>query len=157
MATVTSTVTVNAAFLQEIKDDNRRLQDLLGVLRSAFAQHSEPADPLWIADGLEELRDQLATHFALEDAYGYFDDPVDAAPRFAHLAAELRREHGDLYLEASRLADAGNDKLRQDDWLAHWRGLRERFWRFDGQLKRHEERENRLILEALEEDIGVGD
>ena len=55
------------------------------------------------------------------------------------------------------MADAANERLRQEDWLAHWRGLRERFWRFDAELRRHESRENRLILEALEEDIGVGD
>jgi len=39
-----------------------------------------------LVDWLSELRDQLALHFALEEAYGYFDEPLHVAPQLAEKA-----------------------------------------------------------------------
>ncbi|MGB6044734.1 MAG: hemerythrin domain-containing protein, partial [Pirellulales bacterium] len=63
MTTVTRTLTVNAAFLQEIKEDNRQLRDLF---QQTLALLSHPRrqriPPRQIVNDLTLLRDQLAMH-----------------------------------------------------------------------------------------------
>ena len=108
MATLTSTgtVTVNAAFLQEIKEVNQDLWRLLDRLREMCANpaiiRSRRSQFL---GQIEELRDQLALHFALEEAYGYFEDPVYVAPQLCDRAFALRDEHRQLYLEVCQLEE----------------------------------------------------
>ena len=63
----TSTVTVNAAFLQEIKEVNEDLWKLLDDVKQLCnnpqtVQHQGRQ----VVEMLAELRDQLAMHFALE-------------------------------------------------------------------------------------------
>ena len=85
-----------------------------------------------MVDLLIELQDQLALHFALEEAYGYFDDPIWVAPHISDLAESLRAEHVALYSElcdlaeqAGSLAEAGSP-AGQVDLLEHWKtGARE--------------------------------
>ena len=87
MVTAQRTLTINAAFLHEIKEDNRELRHLLddccGAAGAAASGGSRIA-----AGGqlLGKLRDQLAMHFSLEEAYGYFDDAIDVAPRLSRQA-----------------------------------------------------------------------
>ena len=82
-ATATSTVSVNAAFFQEIKEVNQELWQTLAQVREV-CQRPQAAriDCRGFAMLLGELRDQLALHFALEEAYGYFEDPAYVAPHF---------------------------------------------------------------------------
>ncbi|MEZ6131277.1 MAG: hypothetical protein R3C59_21590 [Planctomycetaceae bacterium] len=69
MLTATHTVTVNAAFLQEIKDDDEQLRTLLEQTRQACKSLSYlDISASRLASLLAELRDQLAMHFALEEA-----------------------------------------------------------------------------------------
>src|SRR6187401_724617 len=93
----TATLTVNAAFLQEIKEVNQELWSLLADLRHRCQRPIAPSHCRLLIDRLCQLRDQLALHFSLEEAYGYFDDPLDAAPQLGHRAEQLRGEHRDLY------------------------------------------------------------
>jgi hypothetical protein len=58
-----------------------------------------------LADLLGRVRDQLAMHFALEEAYGYFEEPLSVAPRLSSQADALRNQHGDLYLAICELVD----------------------------------------------------
>jgi hypothetical protein len=159
MAVVTSTgtVTVNAAFLQEIKEVNQELWVLLADLRHRCQRPIAPSHCRHLIDKLSLLRDQLALHFALEEAYGYFEDPVDVAPQLGRQAEQLRAEHKGLYLDLCDLVDRAERMFYDDQHaaLALWIGPE--FLEFDQRLRGHEERENELILEAYEGDIGVGD
>ena len=106
--TTVSQITINAAFLQEIKEVNQELWQLLANLREVCAsawmvrQHTGQ-----FIDMLAELRDQLALHFALEEAYGYFEQPAFCPPTMSELATQLRGEHRQLYVLATQLAEAG--------------------------------------------------
>ena len=160
MATVieTRTVTVNAAFLQEIKEVNQDLWRLLGDVRrmchNPTGIHTSPRRFLGLA---EQLRDHLAMHFALEEAYGYFDDPVSVAPRLCEQAERLRAEHATLYNMVVRVGESAEDlvsAVRRDDAV---RGVVRNFHDFDAAFKRHEVQENELILQEYHDDIGVGD
>jgi hypothetical protein len=158
MALITRTVTINAAFLREIKHDHRELWDMLRELNS-HCDHRRAVAPARkkLAAALADLRDRLAMHFALEEAFGYFDDPLDVAPRLAHQADLLRSQHADLFLHISALAERGEALLYEDEPAARIRHLADDYRRFYQSLLAHEHAENRLIFEAFDDDIGVGD
>ena len=157
-AIATSTVTVNAAFLQEIKEVN---QDLWRVLADVRRMCDSPATidsaPRRFFHLVESLRDHLALHFALEEAYGYFEDPIDVAPRLCRQANQLRSEHRELYLMVVDLSEA-SELLTQPTrgYETVWAAVKQ-FQAFDQRLHRHESMENELIMQEYGDDIGVGD
>jgi len=157
VVTTTGTITVNAAFLQEIKEVNQELWDLLAQLRHRCQRPIAPGSCRQLIDRLCQLRDQLALHFSLEEAYGYFEDPIDVAPRLSREADHLRAEHKELFCDLCDLVER-SERMFYDEQhaaLALWLGRE--FLDFDGRLRKHEERENDLIMEAYDGDIGVGD
>ncbi len=154
MSVITRTVTINAAFLQEIKEDNQRLRQVLDELRDKDARWRLSARDL--AHLLGQLRDQLATHFALEEAFGYFEDPLRVAPHLGERAEDLRSQHGALYSKASRLAEVADARARRTGELTS-RLVWSSFEAFDAVLLQHESAENELIMQAFNVDIGVGD
>jgi hypothetical protein len=166
----TRSLTLNSAFLQEIKDDNRQLRSLLATLRDltrlplVARNHREQ-----VVEMIQELRDQLALHFTLEEAYGYFEDAVDASPRIAERAAELRSQHLALFTAIQRIAESARvweirfrhihagcqiAERRMLPATQTFQRIVEQFQRFIDQLLRHEREENALILDALTTDIG---
>lgn len=158
MAVATHTVTVNAAFLQEIKDDNLKLRQLLLTVRQhAARQISNHGDCRGFVALLGELRDQLAIHFALEEAYGYFDDAIAEAPRLSEQAEALRAEHQVLFAIIRDLAEKAEQRTYRKSGHRLPRSITVEFLAFDGRLRQHEGRENELILQAFDDDIGVGD
>jgi hypothetical protein len=152
-----STVTVNAAFLQEIKEVNQELWRLLENLRqvcsSAVMVQENAAE---LIDMLHDLRDQLALHFALEEAYGYFEDPALVVPTVAHQAATLRAEHRHLYAKAIRLSHEAENMWFDGNLADLVVRTPDQFWEFDTCLQQHESHENELIMRQFD-DIGVGD
>lgn len=158
MATVCRTLAVNAAFLLEIKEDNRQLKDALQackeLLRHPCTQRSDVRQ--W-ADALADLRDQLAMHFALEDAYGYFEDAVMQAPRLCQRAEALHRQHIGLFLDICRIADRADQLLHHKPASQQLHQLSDGFFAFVEQFEIHEHLEDALIMAAFEDDIGVGD
>jgi len=159
MSLVTSTtLTVNAAFLQEIKEDNRQLRELLQQTLNLFsAPRRARVSPRDIVDQLWRLRDQLAMHFALEDAYGYFEDAVDQAPRLSGKAEALHRQHEDLFTAICDLVEEAEQLMYHERPDGKQTELAVVFYSFHARFQEHETRENELILEAFDDDIGVGD
>ncbi len=158
IANTTSTVTVNAAFLKEIKDVNQDLWQIVAELREVTG------NPYWVrcrrfqfVGMLEDLRDHLALHFALEEAYGYFDEPLQVDPRLCLRAKELRSQHRELYLVICDLIDHAMKLHDGHNVRALARRLVAEFADFDAQLNRHERDENDLIQQEWDDDIGVGD
>jgi hypothetical protein len=96
-------------------------------------------------------------HFALEEAYGYFEGPISVAPHLNGCAQMLRAQHKDLHLESC-------DIFEQAEQLSYWKTravlldeIVQRVNSFFDQLQIHESRENELIARAYNEDLGVGD
>ena len=154
----TTTVTVNAAFLQEIKEVNEDLWHLLAEVRR-YCQRgvTSHAGCCQLLEALGALRDQMALHFALEEAYGYFDEPVYVAPRLSEQAAELRNEHRALYLDISNFVEDAERLNYRKRLPAAMPQLALRYEAFQAQFEEHEAREHDLILQAYDDDIGVGD
>ena len=151
-------LTVNAAFLQEIKEVNESLWKLLDHVRCTCQSVPELlANRKEIAPQLALLRDELAMHFALEEAYGYFEDPVSVAPHLDRLAEQLRNEHVQLYTQVIQLVENVEAEQFRGNIAQAAPQIVQRFADFDQQLRRHEAREDDLIQTAFSDDIGVGD
>ncbi len=156
--TAIGTLTVNSAFLQEIKEVNEDLWRLQNEVRQMCLDPATiHAKPEKFVDRLEELRDQLALQFALEEAYGYFEDPVEVAPRLCELAHSLRAEHRQLYLQVCELVERSVGILDGKRISQLVLEIAARFVAFDDQFRRHESREVDMIQQEYDDDIGVGD
>lgn len=158
MAIVTRTVSINAAFLQEIKEDHHELRQLFHHTTGMLGR------PRWMPRELDrlvdmfcKLRDQLAMHFSLEEAYGYFEDALSAAPHLSRRADRLRSQHYELYEELCGLTERAEQLLYHEAPTSRRGELADDFRRFYERFQQHELHENDLILEALQKDIGAGD
>ncbi|MGI9471075.1 MAG: hemerythrin domain-containing protein [Rubripirellula sp.] len=154
--TKTRGLSINAAFLKDIKDDNHDLKILLDKILP-LSQHLQTATNHWpeLISLIADLRDQLALHFSLEEAYGYFDDAVGSAPQLSVTAECLRSQHPKLFARIRDLSDtslevAADSSEQIDRFLRDFKCFREAF-------ESHEEDELKLILDAMDDDIGVGD
>ncbi|MEM6688645.1 MAG: hemerythrin domain-containing protein [Planctomycetota bacterium] len=155
-AVLPRTVTVNAAFLRDIKDDNVQLKRLMDRWKpvldhpQVLLNHLEELPEL-----MSQLTDQFAFHFSLEEAYGYFEDAVQVDERLCRKASELRNQHSELFEAFRELAEEsaqlhlGSDSARDDfrDRASHWLRL----------FELHEEAELEVILESFDDDLGEGD
>lgn len=158
MSTLTATVTINAAFLQEIKDDHRELGDSVSDAQSLFGDWTRRrVSPRQAVDLLNRLRDQFAMHFSLEEAFGYFEDAIDVAPHLSRQAEDLRAEHRVLFGQLSALVEQSEQALYRESHGYGFKQLCNGFMHFLDCFHDHESREKDLILQALDEDIGVGD
>lgn len=154
--TTTRRLSVNAAFLKDIKDDNRDLKILLDRIQP-LAEHQQTATNHWpeLVGLFADLCDQLALHFSLEEAYGYFDDAIMTAPQLSASAELLRGQHSQMFEQMRQLADlAGEIPADAGEKIAR---LLAEFEKFRRLFEKHEEAELKLILDALDDDIGVGD
>ena len=164
--TVHQDLPINPAFLQEIKQDNhdlKRIVDRLAVTTSSpamAANHWQELTGLWT-----ELRDQLAMHFGLEEAYGYFDLIAGADRPLMGIAEELKGQHAELFEQVRMLVDAtartstGEPAIEGSvpEVTTAQEKLLRRYRRWLRDFKNHEEAELELILTAIDEDLGVGD
>ena len=158
MAIISSTVTINAAFLQEIKEDNRLLRAQMEELELASRpERARAAHPRQLARLIGDFRDQVAMHFALEEAYGYFDEPLDVAPRLTEAAEQLRAEHALLFASVCDLAERMSQVVYHETGSPRLRYVLRDVRRFVTRFNLHEQRETDLIMQALYDDIGVGD
>jgi hypothetical protein len=171
MATTTSTVTINAAFLQEIKEDSLDLRRMLrdaGRLFSPRASSPKPAaggqasPPTHVSrkqlvELLGELRDQLGLHFALEEAYGYFEDALLPDPHLSRRAEALRGQHRALFLEVCALEEQAEQLLYHEATAGRQRAISAGFRTFYERFLDHESHENDLILEAFADDMSADD
>lgn len=156
MADTNRRLDVNAAFLKDIKDDNRHLKELLDKI-APMLKHPNVATNHWteVTSLVGELRDQLAFHFSLEEAYGYFDSALEAEPQRSAEAESLRAEHTGLFAKIRDLADLAAEM--PVDSPVKVEGFINAYASFFVDFANHEEAELKLILATLDDDIGVGD
>ncbi len=161
VAICTKTLIINPAFLQEIKDCNPDLWTLvhrLGRIDSMVDRRGdEPSQTLGeLTRLLDELRDQLALQFSLEESYGYIELPEQVAAHTSRvtsaLAQQTQSQHTSLYLKLSDLSEQtqelqyrGVEPRRLRELLA-WSGD------FYSELQEHERMEQELIRRSC--DVG---
>jgi hypothetical protein len=154
----TRSVTVNAAFLQEIKEVHVELWSALDQLREFLPRRdwSDPVCSRFLA-ALDHFRDLLNLCFTLEDAFGYFDDPVYVDARFGQRVGRLRAEHQTLLAEITRIGQHAERLLYNGRLADSIEVIQSRLAAFCDQLEEHEAREKDLISEAFTHEVGCGD
>lgn len=158
MAIALRTVSINPAFLQEIKDDHHELRQLMHHT-SAMLDRSGPEEIDYprLVDMFGKLRDQLTMHFSLEEAYGYFEDAIVVAPHLSRRADHLRSQHQELFADLCRMVEAAEQLLYHEQPTSLLEPLGGDYRRFVVRFREHESQECDLILEAFNDDIGTGD
>lgn len=109
-------------------------------------------------EGLEELGRRLratqahvAEHFRLEEENGYLGDVRRREPRLERDVTHLAEEHRALKQSLEALALEAEAIARRE------RELREQVRAWAKSLRRHEARENRLVQDAYNMDLGAED
>jgi iron-sulfur cluster repair protein YtfE (RIC family) len=138
--------------LQRIQQEHRQLRELLGNVHQAFAQGEQRSADL--IPLLHTLWSLVEEHFCEEEQGGFFKQVTDQAPGLANRAAAVRGEHAVLRDRVSRLCFEAALGGGGQPW---WQHLEQQFHEFSKELMHHEGRENELLQEAYEQDIGPSD
>lgn len=152
----TGAITINVAFLREIKEDNVHFQELLEAIRMSLDVGRNVRIRV-MAELLGRLRDELETHFALEEFFGYFNDANAKNNQVCHAAKKLYDEHQELFLQLNELVEESERLLYKETPSRNKDEIVQGFFAFYDQLKRHEQDEMDLMMRLWNEDIGVGD
>ncbi len=151
----TGTLTINAAFLKEIKDDNSDLSNLIDATFDALnSQAPQKVNARSLFDILSQIRDYLAMHFALEDEFGYFDDAVDVPFQLSCQADILKAQHEQFYSEICHIAEAAESLLHGNPGsVAMKRKVIDAFKSFYVRFQDHEEAERDLVFQSFQRDF----
>ena len=140
------TLTINPAFLQEIKDSNLTLWKTVERLNVACREPREPKAVLGLlVPLLGELRDALALEFALEESYGYIEVPSAAAPVNHHLLQDIHSQHCRLFLRITELAERAEEMQFRGMLHDELPALVNEVGAFELEFKDHERMEADLI------------
>lgn len=153
-----NTVSQNAA--RQLQSEHADLLSELNLLQDLWPTYEEVAAAGRVnalrafQSQMQKLRDRLVAHFSTEEQGGYMADSVALEPRLLHEAKHLLLEHGELLRAFDKLVA---DSQSTETSTAAWADITQRFSDFMARLRRHEAAESKLVLEAVDEDLGAGD
>jgi hypothetical protein len=131
---------------ESIESDHRFLRAALDWLRAATGEGS-------IVVLLEDLDKYLQGHFEAEEMKGgFFDSVLHDTPRHAHRIEELRAEH----VTIAELINKALGGLAPPYGVASDE-LRSQVGAIAEMLSQHERKENAMLQDSLESDIGPSD
>lgn len=150
---------VNAAFLQDIKDDERHVLATLNSVKQQLNRRTlDPPDPSSTRANLRRLYAQVKRRFELESICGYMENVIHVAPRLCRQSEELLNEHTVLLDQLRSIVEIAHQECQEEgDAPMNSNSLRAAFMSFHVQFLAHEERETDLIIDSLYFDIGGGD
>jgi iron-sulfur cluster repair protein YtfE (RIC family) len=149
-------VTINVAFLQEIKEDFE-FRQLLNRVQEKM-NSAELPKPREASEMLHELRDELETYFTLEECYGYFQQAAVSNPAVSIKAADLQSDHERLFLQFNAIVEMSEQIVyRECSDEITVANLSADLAAFCTKLTAHEQNEMELMMRMCNEDIGVGD
>ena len=151
-------VTINVAFLKEIKSDFAFRDELNRVYHKLNQRSRSKITPQQASDLLVDLRDALETYFALEEFYGYFNASAIENPSVSRKADELQSAHESIFNELNAVVEKSlqivyhevSESVTLDDLVAD-------LDQFCIHLADHEAAEMDLMMRLWNEDLGVGD
>lgn len=144
-------VTINAAFLQEVKEAYSELWQNVRRMRVA-AQEGLPLSVdlnQWVIQ-LTDLRGQLASEFSLEETYGYITKAAQPFSTAKVDPALTLGQHAELYLQLSEICEQVEEAQYRGTILRDFSNYAESFFSFVDALLEHERCEARLI------ELGLG-
>ncbi len=138
--------------LGHILQEHRELHGLLRSTREAIAAPHESPSATTGAAGCERIARALTAQ--QEEEGGFLEESLARLPRLASAAREVLAEHPDLLDEADRLIERTS---RGDIPAQGWATLCHDVDRFATRLLDHERRENRVVQQGYNEDLGLVD
>ncbi len=99
---------------------------------------------------LDNLRDQLALQFSLEESYGYIEVGSQSSRVTGELAARTQSQHATLYLRLSELAEQAEELQYRGVESQRLRELVHQSRQFHSDLQAHEQMEAELIRRCYE-------
>jgi iron-sulfur cluster repair protein YtfE (RIC family) len=137
---------------EQIRREHAELCELVTTLYRVLAERHEPAPR--VAHLMENLLERVNAHFQDEEATGLFEDLDRQAPHEAGAIQELLREHEELRDRLTKLNQrAADGNLTPECWDELEFGFRD----FSTLMCHHEARENKLLQDAYERDLGNKD
>jgi iron-sulfur cluster repair protein YtfE (RIC family) len=136
-------------YIDHLRAEHRRLHAMLIRARSAVQQMNGPDRDAKLSDVakiLEQVRVELAQHFAEEEEGGCLEEAVSRCPRLSHDANRIESEHVEILAELDRLiAEAKDGPENVATRIAVGRDFDE----LCTQLHAHEAAENALLRDAF--------
>ena len=150
-------LTLNVAFLADIKEDSVRPRELIEIVQTRLDAH-RPEAIRRLAEDLGQLRDELETHFALEEFYGYFESAELSHPQISSRADRLKSQHEVLFLDLCELVElADGASYGETDPRKSIPAIQAGFEKFVQEFNRHEQEEHDLMMRLCNDEIGEGD
>jgi hypothetical protein len=139
-----------ASIAEALEHAHIRLQADLRKLEDEAARTSTAMLPQ-LRSHLQATRVHIANHFQFEEQGGYMDSLRKREPRLERTIAGLAEEHEEMMQSLDTLIDSSR---RPNSQLNVIRG-RVREW--IEQVRNHERRENDLVQDAFDFDVGAAD
>ncbi len=150
-STPSTTLVVNPAFLQEIKESNPDLERILLNLRRLLVGSGRDREVCnKLTRCLDDLREQLSLQFSLEESYGYLAVGTSEHGPLSDVASHAQSQHGMLYMQLSDLAEQAEELQYRGVESEQLDALLEGTRAFDANLRDHEREELELIRQAYE-------
>jgi hypothetical protein len=134
------------AYAVHLVSEHRRLSELLQRIEQQCEQPSHPD----LAECLNQLRAELATHFDEEECGGCLEEAVVHVPILTAEAGQVLSEHPSLLAELDRLIEqigaSQGSKLSLD-------AVKQEFAKFAQRLRAHEAAENQILQKSFGMDI----
>ena len=151
----TSLMSVNPAFLQEIKDSNLDYFESIRRIRHICHSSDDPPEACrTLVKALDHLRDVVALQFSLEESYGYMivgdlrDFGTTETP-ITRQSAACHCEHRNLYIQLSELAELAQELQYRGVEQSTFIDLCSQVSYYADQLMNHERGEAELIQRTL--------
>ena len=155
-AVAEESVTLNVAFMSEIKEDFDFRETLNNVYHRLNDRTADLGTRRRERTG-DDLRDQLETYFAMEEFYGYFQQSSTSNHRVNRQADLLRSDHESLFLQLNELVDLAEQIVyRECSKKVTISDLTKELDSFCQALADHEQDEMELMMRLHNEEIGVG-
>lgn len=146
----TQCVTINAAFLQEVKEAHSQVWETLYYLRVIAQQKSvtEADVHQWVSK-LTEFRRQLSTEFALEETYGYISSSQRQHINVGVDPSVTLKQHRELYLQILEVCERVEESQYVGTVVRDFSLHVACFQEFDAGMSEHERLESLMIREGL--------
>lgn len=134
--------------------EHRELFTLIQSVRTAFAEPGEPSSDrrAGVVQSLRLLRCHLRDHFSQEECGGFMEEAVTRIPRLSAAMRSILAQHpallGELDGVVARLEATPESP---DSWTIAARD----YENFAAHMTAHERRENAVVQEGYNEDLGL--
>ncbi len=138
------------AIAEALGQAHATLLEDLRQLEEAVCSTAKP-EPAQLTARLETTQRHIAEHFRFEEQNGYLEVVRKREPRLERATQQLAAEHQQLARALEALRAEARSAPRLDN------GLREKVKQWVESVRQHEVRENDLVQDAFDLDIGAED